>query len=167
MIPKCFPFDPFKIGSILGPAPRTDHGGGKRRSRPAISPLQAFCGLAEPWPCRGRSPASCSDNFSPCRIVPLSRFLPDAARAWREEVDCTTASLGVQHLSNAILGNRSKKSRHPFTERVLVGYLRQRYVTRMPFDQGGDVAVLWPGQEIALPMTGYRPIFYGCRSLAN
>jgi len=49
----------------------------------------------------------------------------------------------------------------------LVGYLRQRYVTRMPFDQGGDVAVLWPGQEIALPMTGYRPIFYGCRSLAN
>ena len=28
-------------------------------------------------------------------------FLPDAAHAWREEVDCTTARLGVQHLSNA------------------------------------------------------------------
>ena len=43
------------------------------------------------------------------RILPLASpppparlfFLPDAARAWREEVDCTTASLGVQHLSNA------------------------------------------------------------------
>jgi hypothetical protein len=36
--------------------------------------LQAFCGLAEPWPCRGHSVASCSGNFSPCRIGPLSRF---------------------------------------------------------------------------------------------
>ena len=43
------------------------------------------------------------------RILPLASpppparlfFLPDAAHAWREEVDGTTASLGVQHLSNA------------------------------------------------------------------
>ena len=43
------------------------------------------------------------------RILPLASpppparlfFLPDAARAWREEVDGTTARLGVQHLSNA------------------------------------------------------------------
>ena len=43
------------------------------------------------------------------RILPLASpppparlfFLPDAAHAWREEVDGTTARLGVQHLSNA------------------------------------------------------------------
>ena len=43
------------------------------------------------------------------RILPLASpppparlfFLPDAAHAWREEVYGTTASLGVQHLSNA------------------------------------------------------------------
>ena len=43
------------------------------------------------------------------RILPLASpppparlfFLPDAAHAWREEVDGTTVRLGVQHLSNA------------------------------------------------------------------
>jgi hypothetical protein len=43
------------------------------------------------------------------RILPLASpppparlfFLPDAAHAWREEVDGTTARLGVQHLSLA------------------------------------------------------------------
>src|SRR3974390_865469 len=36
--------------------------------------------------------------------------------------------------------------------RILVGYLRQRHVTRMPFDQRRDVAVLLPGQKNTLPL---------------
>ena len=55
------------------------------------------------------------------RILPLASpppparlfFLPDAAHAWREEVDGTTASLGSNTYPTPILGNRSKKSRRP------------------------------------------------------
>src|SRR6266481_8065890 len=47
--------------------------------------------------------------------------------------------------------------------RVLVGHLRQHYVARVTFDQGRDIAVFRTGQEIALPMTGYCPIFNRCR----
>jgi hypothetical protein len=34
-------------------------------------------------------------------------------------------------------------------------------------DQGGDVAVVRPGQQIALPVTGHRPIFNRRRSLTD
>src|SRR5215207_10039482 len=37
----------------------------------------------------------------------------------------------------------------------------------MTFDQGRDIAVLRPGQEIALPMARNRPIFNRCRSLTD
>ena len=37
---------------------------------------------------------------------------------------------------------------------ILVGDLRQCHVTRLPFDQGRDVAVLRSGQQIAFPMPG-------------
>src|ERR1017187_320636 len=37
----------------------------------------------------------------------------------------------------------------------------------MTFDQGRDVAVPRPGQEIALPMPRHRPIFNRCRSLTD
>src|SRR5664280_1914629 len=50
---------------------------------------------------------------------------------------------------------------------VLIGYLHQHHVTGMTFDQGRDVAVPRPGQEIALPMTRHRPIFNRCRSLTD
>src|SRR4029077_22241 len=67
-LPVVIADDAAGVGLLGGPGRR------EAAQQPAISPLQAFCGLAEPWPCRGRSPASCSDNSSPCRIVPLSRF---------------------------------------------------------------------------------------------
>src|ERR1035441_3088312 len=51
--------------------------------------------------------------------------------------------------------------------RVLIGHLRQEDATRMTFDQGRDVAVPRPGQEIAFPMTRHRPIFNRCRSLTD
>ena len=34
---------------------------------------------------------------------------------------------------------------------VFIGHLRQHHVTGMTFDQGRDIAVLGPGQEIAFP----------------
>ena len=37
---------------------------------------------------------------------------------------------------------------------VLVGHLRQHHVAGMTFDQGRDIAVLGPGQQIAFPMAG-------------
>src|SRR6476620_5285616 len=40
-------------------------------------------------------------------------FLPDAAHAWREEVDGTTARLGVQHLSNAYFRKSLEDRRGP------------------------------------------------------
>jgi hypothetical protein len=38
-------------------------------------------------------------------------------------------------------------------------HLGQHHVTRMTLDQGRDVAVVRPGQEIAFPMARHRPIF--------
>jgi hypothetical protein len=70
------------------------------------------------------------------RILPLASpppparlfFLPDAAHAWREEVDGTTACLGVQHLSNAYFnpgcklvqreGRRNAGRRNPSIGRI-------------------------------------------------
>src|SRR4029077_8922934 len=50
---------------------------------------------------------------------------------------------------------------------VLVGHLRQHHVTGMTLDQGRDIAVLRPRQEIAFPMAGNRPIFNRCRALTD
>src|SRR2546423_15304621 len=50
---------------------------------------------------------------------------------------------------------------------VLTCHLGQHQVTRMTLDQGRDVAVLRPGQEIAFPMARHRPIFNRCRSLTD
>ncbi len=49
----------------------------------------------------------------------------------------------------------------------LVGNLRQHHVSRLTFDQGGDVAVLWPRQQIAFPVTRHRPILDRSRALAD
>src|ERR1700687_1634154 len=50
---------------------------------------------------------------------------------------------------------------------VLIGHLRQHHVTGMTFDQGRDIAVLRPGQQIAFPMARHRPIINRCRSLTD
>ena len=50
---------------------------------------------------------------------------------------------------------------------VLACYLGLHHVTSMTLDQGGDVGVVRPGQEIALPMTWHRPIFNRRRSLTD
>src|SRR5450759_5198749 len=50
---------------------------------------------------------------------------------------------------------------------VLTGHLRQHHVTRMTLDQGRDVAVVRPGQQIAFPMARHRPIVNRCRSLTD
>ena len=41
---------------------------------------------------------------------------------------------------------------------VLARHLGQHQITRMTLDQGRDVAVVRPGQEIAFPMARHRPI---------
>ena len=50
---------------------------------------------------------------------------------------------------------------------VLACHLGQHHVTGMTLDQGRDVGVVRPGQEIALPMTRHRPIFNRRRSLTD
>src|SRR6478672_10923278 len=50
---------------------------------------------------------------------------------------------------------------------ILIGHLRQHHVAGMTFDQGRDIAVVRPGQEIAFPMARHRPIFNRCRSLTD
>src|SRR5258705_13047165 len=50
---------------------------------------------------------------------------------------------------------------------ILIGHLREHHVAGMTFDQGRDIAVLRPGQEIAFPMARHRPIFNRCRSLTD
>src|SRR6478609_11684160 len=47
---------------------------------------------------------------------------------------------------------------------VLTCHLGQHHVTRMTLDQGRDVAVVRPRQEIALPMARHCPIFNRRRS---
>src|SRR3979409_1045446 len=39
---------------------------------------------------------------------------------------------------------------------VLASHLGQHHVTGMTLDQGRDVAVVWPGQEMAFPMARHR-----------
>src|ERR1700733_14983658 len=51
--------------------------------------------------------------------------------------------------------------------RLLVGYLRQHHITRMALNQGRDMAVLRPRQQVTLPMTRHRPVFNRRRSLAD
>ena len=51
--------------------------------------------------------------------------------------------------------------------RLLVGHRRQHHVTRMALDQGRDMAVLRPRQQVAFPMTRHRPVFNRRRSLAD
>ena len=46
-------------------------------------------------------------------------------------------------------------------------HLGQHHVTRMTLDQGRDVAVVRPGQQIAFPMARHRPIFNRGRSLTD
>jgi len=55
------------------------------------------------WRARELCPQLIFDRCSNASPPPPARlfFLPDAAHAWREEVDGTTARLGVQHLSNS------------------------------------------------------------------
>src|SRR5271169_2609739 len=43
----------------------------------------------------------------------------------------------------------------------------QHHVAGMTFDQGRDIAVVRPGQEIAFPMARHRPIFNRCRPLTD
>src|SRR6266404_5321924 len=50
---------------------------------------------------------------------------------------------------------------------VLTCHLGQHHVTRMTLDQGRDVAVVRPGQQIAFPMARHRPIFNRRRSLTD
>ena len=45
----------------------------------------------------------------------------------------------------------------------LLAIFISNHVARMTFDQGRDVAVPGPGQEIAFPMTRDRTIFNCCR----
>src|SRR5260370_40063016 len=47
------------------------------------------------------------------------------------------------------------------------GHLGQHHVTRMTLDQGRDIAVVRPGQQIAFPMARHRPIFNRRRSLTD
>ena len=49
----------------------------------------------------------------------------------------------------------------------VIGNLRQHHVSRLTFDQGGDVAVLRSRQEIAFPVTRNRPVFNRGRTLAD
>jgi hypothetical protein len=50
---------------------------------------------------------------------------------------------------------------------VSFGHLCQHHVTGTTLDQGRDIAVFRPRQEIAFPMAGHRPIFNRCRPLAD
>src|SRR5712671_4279374 len=50
---------------------------------------------------------------------------------------------------------------------VLTCHLGQHHVTRMTLDQGRDVAVVRPRQEIAFPMARHCPIFNRRRSLTD
>ena len=42
---------------------------------------------------------------------------------------------------------------------LLVGNLRQHHITRVTFDQSGDVGVPRSGDQIPFPVTGDRTIF--------
>src|SRR5713226_9629355 len=50
---------------------------------------------------------------------------------------------------------------------VLACHLGQHHITRMTLDQGRDIAVVRPGQQIAFPMARHRTIFNRRRSLTD
>src|ERR1700690_3663089 len=50
---------------------------------------------------------------------------------------------------------------------ILACHLGQHHVTRLTLDQGPDVGVVRPGQQIALPMARHRRIFSRRRSVTD
>ena len=72
-----------------------------------------------------------------------------------------------EELKAGRLRGRKIGKRTIITKNDAEDWLRRLPATRLPFDQGRDVAVLRSGQQIAFPMTRDRSIFNRCGSLAD
>jgi hypothetical protein len=77
------------------------------------------------------------------------------------------APAGAQVIPEHVEGYVAELKRRVSSVTVYGSIQKLRRLTRMTFDQGRDVAVLRPGQQIAFPMTRHPPIFNRRRPLTD
>src|SRR6202167_5104291 len=98
-------------------------------------------------------------DILPLRASNVMETLTSALQLPPQPVDATQAL----NLSAGVSNCKVSRGR----SFILACHLGQHHVTRLTLDQGRDVGVVRPGQQIALLTARHRPIFNRRRSLTD